>query len=191
MAYKEILTTLAVALTFAAFVPYIISIFKGDVKPHVFSWLIWSITTLTVFFAQWKEGAGVAAWSTGISGCVTVFIAVLAFIKRSDITITRMDYLFLAMALIALPLWYITSDPVWTVIILTAIDVIAFGPTVRKTYSMPYSESLVFFSIFAVRDVFVVMALERYTITTVLFPASISLSCIFMIIMMLYRRRVV
>lgn len=189
--YKEILTLIAIALTFVAFVPYIILTIKGEVKPHVFSWVIWSITTLTVFAAQWSDGAGFAAWSTGISGCVTVFIALLAFVKRADITITKTDWSFLVAAIISLPIWFFTSDAVWTVIILTGIDLMAFGPTIRKTYVMPYSESIIFFAIFSVRDVLVILALEHYSLVTVLFPASISTACVLIIIMMLYRRKMI
>lgn len=189
--YKEIYASIAIGLTFVAFIPYIISILKGKVKPHVFSWAIWSITTLTIFSAQWSEGAGAGAWSTGVSGSVTVLIAILALIKHADITITNSDWLFFLLALVSLPLWYITSDPLWTVVILTAIDVLAFAPTVRKTYYMPYSEPLIFFAIFAVRDLLVIMALEHYSVTTVLFPATITTSCILIIIMMLIRRNMV
>ena len=189
--YKEVFAATAIVLTFVAFIPYIVSILKTKVRPHVFSWVIWSITTLTVYFAQWSEGAGVGAWSTGISGCVTVFIAVLAFIKRDDITITISDWIFFTLALMSLPLWYVVSDPMWTVIILTSIDVMAFGPTVRKTYAMPYSESIVFFAIFALRDFLVVLALEHYSVTTVLFPASISISCVLLIAIIMFRRSVI
>jgi len=191
LAYKEVLTLIAILLTFVAFVPYILLIFKGRVKPHVFSWIIWSITTLTVFVAQWDDGAGFAAWSTGISGCVTVFIALLAYIKRAEITITKTDWTFLVAAMISLSLWFITSDAVWTVIILTAIDLMAFGPTIRKTFVMHYSESIIFFAIFSVRDALVVLALEHYSLVTVLFPASISIACILVIVMMLYRRKTI
>jgi hypothetical protein len=185
---KEILTAIAICLTFVAFVPYIISIIKGGVKPHVFSWVIWSITTLTVFAAQWSEGAGVAAWSTGISGCVTIIVAILAFYRRSDITITRSDWVFFIIALMSLPLWVLSSDPMWTVIILTGIDVIAFIPTIRKTYVLPYSESIAFIAIFAVRDLLVLGALEHYSVTTMIFPAAISISCTILIILMVVRR---
>ena len=49
---KLILSGLAIALTFVAFVPYIRSILQGVTKPHVFSWVIWGTTTVIVFFAQ-------------------------------------------------------------------------------------------------------------------------------------------
>jgi hypothetical protein len=189
--YKETLSAIAIVLTFVAFVPYIRSILSNQIKPHVFSWAIWSITTLVVFFAQVEDGAGVGAWATGVSGCVTVLIACLAYWKRADISITRLDWLFLTAALFSLPMWYFTSDPLWAVIILTAVDVLGFGPTIRKAYSFPYSESLLFFIIFAARDLLVITALENYTVTTVLFPASIVMSCITLSVIVMYRRKTV
>ncbi|MFK7793832.1 MAG: hypothetical protein AB8B89_00645 [Gammaproteobacteria bacterium] len=187
--YKEALSAIAIALTFAAFIPYIKSILNNQIKPHVFSWAIWSITTLVVFFAQVEDGAGAGAWSTGVSGCVTAFIACLAYWKRADITITKLDWLFLTAALVSLPVWYLASDPLWAVIILTTVDVLGFGPTIRKAYYLPYSESLLFFAIFVLRDLLVIGALENYSVTTVLFPASIVISCAILCIIVMYRRK--
>jgi len=187
--YKETLSTMAIVLTFVAFFPYIRSILSDQVKPHVFSWAIWSITTLVVFFAQVEDGAGVGAWSIGVSGCVTVFIACLSYWKRADISINKIDWWFLFAAIFSLPVWYFTSDPLGAVIILTTVDVLGFGPTIRKAYSFPYSESLHFFTIFAVRDCLVIASLENYTVTTVLFPASVVISCITVSIMVMVRRR--
>lgn len=188
MFFKEIISVVAITLTFIAFIPYINSIIRNQVKPHVFSWLIWSITTSVVFFAQLKAGGGVGAWPIGVSALITIGIAVLAFLKRADISIARVDWLFLTAALLSLPLWYFTSDPVWTVIILTMVDVLGFGPTIRKAYSLPHSESLLFFATFALRDILVVMALEKYSLTTVLFPAAIATSCTMAVLTIAYRR---
>ena len=111
MIYKETFAVIAIAITFIAFYPYIRSILQGKTKPHVFSWVIWGATTFVVFLAQLSEGGGVGAWPIGISGSITIFIAVLAYIKRSDVTITRVDWWFFVAALLSLPLWYFSSDP--------------------------------------------------------------------------------
>jgi hypothetical protein len=187
--YKEILSAIAIALTFAAFVPYIRAILSGTTKPHVFSWVIWGSTTFVVFLAQIEGKGGVGAWPIGVSGSITIFIAFLAYVKRADITITKTDWLFFVSALSSLPLWYVTSDPLWAVVILTIVDVLGFGPTVRKAYSFPHSESLLFFALFAVRNVLVILALESYSVTTVLFPAVIAATCVSLMAMVTYRRR--
>jgi hypothetical protein len=136
-----------------------------------------------------EDNGGVGAWPIGVSGCITIVIALLAWLKRSDISITRTDWLFFLVAISSLPFWYITADPLWAVVILTTVDVLGFGPTTRKAYDLPHSESVVFFTLFMVRNIIVIMALENYTLTTVLFPAVIATACAFLIAMVIYRRK--
>jgi hypothetical protein len=190
ISYKEILSAVAIALTIIAFFPYIRSIMQGEVKPHVFSWVIWGTTTCVVFLAQLSAKGGAGAWPIGVSGSITICIAILAYSKRSDITITKTDWIFFMSAMSSLPLWYFTSDPVWAVVILTTVDVLGFGPTIRKVYNLPHSESLVFFALFTARNVIVILALENYSITTVLFPAVIAAACMLLMAMIMHRRRV-
>jgi hypothetical protein len=188
MFYKEILSAAAIAITLAAFFPYISAIIKGTVKPHVFSWFIWGTTTIVVFFAQLADKGGVGAWPIGVSGGITIMVALLAYLKRADVSITKTDWLFLVSAMSSLPFWYLTADPLWAVVILTTVDVLGFGPTVRKAYALPYSESVLFFALFMARNLIVMMALENYTETTVLFPAVIAVACALLIAMIMYRR---
>ena len=188
---REFLSVVGITLTLVAFYPYLRGILHGTVNPHVFSWVIWGSTTLLVFLAQLQAGGGVGAWPIGVSAAITLLIAALASVKRADRSITRMDWFFLVAALSALPLWLATSDPTWAVVVLTLVDLLGFGPTIRKTYAAPHSESLTFFGILAARNLIVVMALERYAVATVLFPAAIAIACSGLVCLILYRRRIV
>ena len=189
MIYKELLSVTAIALTFIAFLPYIRSIMQAKTKPHVFSWVIWGSTTFVVFLAQLSDKAGAGAWPIGVSGVITMYVAFLAYIQKSDCTITRTDWLFFIVAMTSLPLWYLTSDPLWAVAILTVVDVIGFGPTFRKAYSYPFEEQLTFFALMATRNFISIMALEHYSLTTILFPATTAVACLLFILMVTYRRR--
>lgn len=189
MAYKELLSGFAIVLTFIAFFPYIRSILKGKTKPHVFSWLIWGSTTFVVFLAQLADEGGVGAWPTGVSGIITIYVAILAYVKKSDRTITRADWWFFITAMTSLPFWYFTSDPLFAVLILTAVDVAGFGPTFRKAYILPFEEQLMFFVLLAVRNFIAILALEHYSLTTILFPAVTAVACLVFIFMVMYRRR--
>ncbi|PVV17708.1 MAG: hypothetical protein B6D78_18095 [gamma proteobacterium symbiont of Ctena orbiculata] len=186
---KELISGLAIGVTFIAFLPYIQSIFSGRTKPHVFSWVIWGCTTFIVFLAQLEAGGGVGAWPIGISGLVTLFIAFLAYRNKADITITNLDWTFFTAAMGSIPVWYLTSDPTWAVILLTTIDVIGFGPTIRKAFAHPYDEDLRFFALFALRNGMVIMALEAYTLATLFFPAVIGAVCLLFMTLIIYRRR--
>jgi len=191
MIEKELLSAIAIALTVAAFYPYIRSIRRGEARPHVFSWVIWGSTTFIVFLAQLEDGGGAGAWPVGISGIITIYVAALACLKKADSSITKTDWLFFAVAMSSLPLWYMTSDPLWAVVILTAVDVTGFGPTFRKAYVRPFEEQRMFYALFTVRNLIVIMALENYSLTTVLFPAAIAITSLMLNIMITYRRRVV
>lgn len=189
MIHKELLSAVAIALTFIAFFPYIRSIMRGEIKPHLFSWVIWWITTFVVFLAQLQDSGGAGAWPIGVSGAITIAIALTAYIKRADTTITRTDWGFFIAAMTSLPFWYVTSDPLWAVVILTTVDLLGFGPTVRKVYLFPFEEQWTFFALFMVRNLVAMMALENYSLTTVLFPVVIAFACLLLMLLIAYRRR--
>lgn len=189
MEFKEILGIVATVIAIVAFSPYIRSIFKGNTKPHLFSWIVWAITTFIVFFAQVSGKAGAGAWPTGASAIIIIYVAFLAYRKQGDIIITKVDWVFFISALSALPFWYFTSDPLWAVAILTTVDFLGFGPTFRKAYDHPYDELLVFFALTVVRDLLAIMALENYSAITLMFPIMTGSTCIVFIAMVLVRRR--
>jgi hypothetical protein len=186
---KELLSATGIALTFVMFVPYIRSIQQGRTKPHVFSWFIWGSGTLVVFLAQLAAGGGLGAWPLGVSGVITACIAMLAYRKRTDRSITRLDWVFFGVAATALPSWFLASDPLWAVLILTGVDLAGFGPTFRSAYVRPYEERTGFYLLGAVRNVLAILALEHYSLTTVLFPAAVGLACLAFVAMVTYRRR--
>jgi hypothetical protein len=187
---KELLSTAAILLTFITFVPYVRSILRGHTRPHVFSWAIWGSTTFVVFLAQLQAGGGTGAWPIGVSGAITLVVAMLAYKKKADCSITRTDRLFLALAMTSLPFWYVTADPFWAVLILTTVDLLGFGPTIRKAYHFPFDEQMTFFSLFVLRNALAALALESWSATTVLFPAATGAACLLLVGIIGYRRRI-
>jgi hypothetical protein len=186
---KEVLSAIAIVITIGSFLPYLTSILRGETKPHVFSWFIWSLTTFVVFLAQLSDHGGAGAWPIGISGIITLVVAFLAYRNKGDISITRTDWLFLISALSALPFWYLSADPFWAVLILTSVDMLGFGPTLRKAYYSPHDEQTLFYFLFAVRNVIAIFALENYSATTILFPAATGIACLVLISVIGYRRQ--
>lgn len=187
--YQSWLSAVAVILTCIAFLPYILSIFRGRTRPHVFSWVIWGLNTSVAFLATLHAGGGLlGAGVIGFSAGVTLFIAVLAYMKRADVSVTTTDRLFFIAALAAMPLWHWADDPLWAVWLITVIELLGFGPTFRKTWSQPFSESMGFLVLLVVRNAMVIAALDRHTTTTVLFPAAMAAACLALIAIMAWRR---
>ena len=186
---KQLLSAAAIVLTFAIFVPYIVSIHSGQTKPHVISWVIWALATFVVFLAQLAGSGGVGAWPIGVSALITAYLAVLAYSKKADTRVTRSDWAFLLIAVTALPCWLLTSDPLWAVLILTGVDLAGFGPTFRSAYLRPHDERMGFYFLAAVRNLLSILALEAYSLTTVLFPAAVGIACVAFVAMVAYRRK--
>lgn len=191
MTFQQAMGLLSVALAIASFVPYIAGTRNGTVRPHVFSWFIWTISTTVIFSAQVVADGGAGAWSTGISGAMTAWVTWLAWTLHRDIHITRLDWYFLWAALASLPLWYVTADPLWAVVILTAIDVLGFGPTMRKLYHHPYEESMGFYFLFGLRSGISILALASLSLTTLLFPVAMVVSCFILCLLLIWRRQVI
>ncbi len=189
MLHKEWLSLLATILTILSFYPYIRAIAKNETKPHVFSWVIWGITTCLVFAAQLAGGGGIGAWPTGFSGVVSLYIAVLAYRYKSDIHISQLDWACLIGAFAAMGVWGLTSNPLWAVILLTIIDTLGFLPTIRKAYHRPFEENMTMYVIVFFRNFVGMAALETYSTTTLLFPAVMSLTILLAVPLILFRRR--
>lgn len=189
MISKLALSNIATLLTILAFFPYIRAICRQTTQPHLFSWLIWGIATVLVFFAQLADKGGVGAWPVGVSGALSLYVAWMAYRYKADVQITRGDWGCLFLAGCAIVSWYITQNPLWAVILLTVIDTLGFWPTVRKAYLAPHSENLTMYAMMLIRNLVVIAALEHYSVTTVLFPAVMSLSIVLVGPVIMYRRR--
>jgi hypothetical protein len=185
----EVFSLASIVLTIVAYAPYIGGILHGGFRPHFFSWLIWSLTTTIVFLAQLSADGGAGAWPTGASALITIYVTWLAWVRRTDISITPADRVFLLGSLASLPVWLITDDPLWSVVILTVVDTLGFGPTLRKVWTHPREESLQFYFLFVIRSALSVVALESRNLTTLLFPVTMMLACGAVCMLLWWRRR--
>ncbi len=180
---KETLGLITIILSIVGHVPYIIDTVRGKTKPHIFTWIIWSIITLLAFLGQWTKGGGAGSWGTGITGLMAICITIFA-LKKGTKDITLSDKIFFIGALLAIIPWYLTKDPTLSIIIAAAIDVSAFIPTIRKTIINPKSETFATYSINIIRHILSLVALERYNLATVLYPVYLlSMNLIITIIM--------
>ncbi len=185
---KEILAVIGVILTFIGYGAYIYSIYRGETRPHPFSWFIWGLLTVIAFFAQVADNAGPGAWITGVSAVITFIIAAIGYVKRSDIKITRNDWITFIAAIGAIPLWLITETPLYSVILITIIDAIAFYPTFYKSWYKPNQELVFEYILAGLKYGLSIIALSHYSVITTLYPLSLVLMNTLFIGMVYYRR---
>lgn len=168
---KNIISFIAIILTFVGYAPYIRDTFIGKTKPHIFSWLIWVITTSIIYALQVSAGAGPGSWVT-LAVVIVLLIVLLLGLKNGNKNIKSIDIVFLLLALVSIPIWLIIKQPILSIILLSTIEMIGFLPTIRKSWNDPYSETLSLYTITTFRHGLSIFALAEYNIITWLFPVT-------------------
>lgn len=148
---------------------YLASILGGRTKPHAFSWTVWAIISTIALAAQWSDGAGPGAWARAFSTGFSYLFIVLA-LTRGTRHYTRGDLTALSAALVAIPLWYFTQTPVWSVILVTVIDVVGYYPTIRKSIDHPFEESAKAWVLSGLSSLASLFAMENVSIATSFYP---------------------
>jgi len=159
-------------------VSYLRDALTGKVKPHPYTWFIWSIVSMTTFLGGLAKGAGIGAIPTGIAEGFTIIIFLLSLkylFQDGARHIRAIDNYFLAAALLGLIPWALTKDPTLSVVTMVAIDVVAFIPTLRKTWRHPETERPLLYGMNVGRHVLTLLSLGSYNIATTIH--SIAMIC--------------
>ena len=188
---KEILSTIAVVLTFVGYFPYIRSVVRRQTMPHIYSWFIWSLDGFIIFGLQITHGAGPGSFVAFSAGLLSITVLVLTLFHKGKRDITPADTAFSICALVALVLWLYAKQPLLSAVLIMAVDVLGFVPTVRKSWLKPRSENITFYAVNTVRFVIALAALKEYSVITVLYPAVWFFGNAFFTAMLAVRRRIV
>ena len=164
---KEVFAISASLLAIAGNIPYLLDIVKKRVRPHPYTWLVWSIVSCIIFFGQVAKGAGIGAMPTAASEIFTVIIFFFS-LRYGFKNIRKIDTLFFIIALLGIIPWMLTHDPTISVIIAVSIDLCAFVPTIRKTFIHPETETPTLYATNVLRHILMLFSLQAYNIATTL-----------------------
>lgn len=185
--WKAVAAIGAVVIGTGAFVPYLWEIFKGKTEPHMFTWLIWCITQGTATAGILYGGGGLIGkgliLSTGL-----LFVVFLLSFKYGTKNVTRHDVVILALALLAIVVWWQLHNPILAILIVTGIDALGYVPTYRKLMTEPWSESLVSWTAFSGAYVLSILSLVEYNLLTVPYLSICLLANLTLITISLVRR---
>lgn len=188
MNYKVAFGFVSIVLAVVGYIPYIRDILRQKTKPHSLTWLVWSVLSGIGFAVQVVGKGGAGSWLFGLTTVASFGIFLLS-LKIGDKNILLVDWLSLLLAAAALGWWLATNDPLLSVILISAVDVIGgFFPTFRKSYSHPYQETLSTYLLYALSLCFSLAALDKFTLTNALYPATFVVVNIAMVSFLLLRR---
>ena len=150
---------------------YIRDIFRGETKPNLVSWILWTIAPLIASAAAFSTGVRWAALPTFMVGFGPLLVVIAALIKRNAIwKLTWFDYLCGTLSLAALILWILTKNPNIAIIFSILSDGLAALPTLKKAWQFPETESGIIYiaALFNILTSFI--ALQGYSFSEIAFP---------------------
>ncbi len=187
--YKIVFAIISIIIGLFGYAFYYKDIFRGKTKPHAFSWLVWAVLAGIAFFGQIFGQGGYGSYVSGLTtlACFSIFMVAL---WKGEKDITFSDKLSLLGAATALLLWYITNDPLASIILITVIYTLGgFYPTVRKSYSKPQEETLLTYFLDGIKWLMALLALENYSVITSLYPlAGFLINFLFVGLLIMQRR---
>jgi len=184
---KLLFAVVSIVISTISFVPYIRDILKGKTRPHAYTWLIWIITQGTAAAGIWHGGGGVGTIGF-VSGTILVVAVFLMSFKYGTKNITKSDTIILIMALLAILVWWKLNSPVTAVLMVSAIDLLGYIPSYRKTFYEPWSETALTWFGFVVANMFGIAAMQQYNLLTLSYILTITLANGLMVILCLVRR---
>jgi hypothetical protein len=150
--------------------------------------LLWGLLTAIAFAAQIADGAGAGSWITGVTAVVSLGVAGGAWYQSRLANVVRADWYFFFAAIAAIPLWLLTKTPLYSVVLVTVIDALAYVPTFRKSWHWPEQESVFTFVLGSLKFLLAIAALPEQTVISSLYPWSLVCTNGAFVTMTLFRR---
>lgn len=190
MNLKIVASIVATLIAIVGIFPYIRDIFSLKTKPHIYTWIIWGLTQGTALFGIWYGGGGWGALNLTVGMLLVMGVIFFSF-KYGTKNITKFDTLVLIAALCAILVWWQLHQPVLSVVMVSIIDVMGYIPSFRKSYTEPWSETLVTWFAFSISNCFALLALNEHNLLTMTYLVSITCANFAIILFCLFRRRFV
>ena len=185
---EELLVAIAVLLAVIGNIPYLLKILKKEIQPHPYTWFIWSIVSCVTFFGALSKGGGIGTIPILASEIFTIIIFLFS-LQYGFKQIKKVDTILLIVCLLGLIPWWLTSDPTISVIAVVLIDLIAFIPTIRKTWANPGTEIYILYSSNVLRHTLILYTLETTNIATSLHSVSMIVVNSIMTLIIIFKKK--
>lgn len=189
MDIKIIFAILSSIIGIIAFVPYLKDVFSFKTKPHIYTWFIWIITQGTAVVGMIYGGADWGSLSL-MMGLIFIFCIFLSSFKYGTKDIDISDTVILIFAFLAIIVWWQLEKPIFSILMVSVIDMFGFIPSIRKTYNDPWSETFSAWGLFAVSNLLAILAISEYNFLTVFYLLTIGVMNTLLFILILTRRKV-
>lgn len=163
------LIILSNVLSVVSVFPYLVSIVKGQAKPRIVTWVVWSALTAISCAASIFEKQYVTAIFLLVTTLLTSSVAIVGW-KYGDKKVEKLDIACLVGAILGIVVWQLSNSPSLAVIFILVIDLMGGIPTLVHSWKKPEEEEWRAFAISIVSSFCTLLALSNWQITAFAFP---------------------
>lgn len=182
--------SLAVVLAVFAATVYYMKIRRGLTKPHVLTWVLLASITAITAGVQLMGGAGWSVAPLFFAVAAGYIFVVMAWRRGYMGIVTKSDWICIGLAFFAVGFWLFAKQPAVSVAALSIASVLAFVPTIRKSWIMPDSEPVTQTSLNVARYFLTSIAVTNYGFVTGFYPTLWTAMNLGLTVMLLARRHV-
>lgn len=160
---------LAGALALLSMIPYVAAILRGETKPSLTTWAIWTVAGSMVAATYMASGATHTWWLAGayvINPLVVTVLSLKYGVRASE----PLDWICLAGALSSLVPWLVYDSPVIALYMNILVDLLGALPTLKKSFLRPESENRLSWLMTFVAAGFNVLAIELWEPAIFVYP---------------------
>jgi hypothetical protein len=162
---------------------------RGRNQPNRVTWILWSLAPLIATAAALSDGAGWGALPVFVAGFCPLMVVVASFVnKKAYWKLTFFDFFCGAVSLLAMALWRITDNPDYATLFAIISDGLASVPTIRKTWTHPWSETGPAYVACLVNALCSYVAVSSYSFSQIGF-ATYLVALMVVLLVLIYARR--
>lgn len=171
-----------------AYLPYFVSIVKGETKPSKTTWWIWSALEIMLSASYVMSGAENTIWLPIASFVGMVFTAALSLFygKREW---TMIDSICSIGSFLGVIAWTFSGSPVVALSCFLVVDLLAVIPTVSKSWKNPLEEDLFAWVITLASGAINLLALEVWNFSIATLPVYNLIVYAAVVFVLIFSRR--
>jgi hypothetical protein len=162
-------------IAFISFIPYVISILKGETKPQRATFAIWSAINLVTLLSYFASGARETIWVLAVYTILQIGVFLLS-LKYGMGGLEKVDLVCLAGAILGIVAWTATKDPVMALYISIAVEFLGWLPLIKKVYLHPKTENTLSWSLAGLAALLNLFALTSLQPDIISYPIYLFLS---------------
>jgi len=190
MTQGDILGFVAQFILAISIVPYVISIFRGTVKPNSISWFIWSLIGFAFWLITPPSADEVTKMLTVIFMLNPTLIFLLTLFRGENTKPDSLEIFSLVIGLSSILAWFFLKNTAGALPISIAIlaDFCALIPTLRFVFKSPQEEKPLAWIFFFLGSFIAVVAIEEHNIESLLLPIYMTIAA-FLVVFPLVKYR--